>query len=185
MKYTLTDIILFYYIRELLSLDDALPIQEKSLHRQASWGHDPVCDLRSPQRSGPRHQGPFCTQCSYELPGGVCVGEYATPLPCASALDWHLVDNGTCRGHRSMCSSRRLCEIANSNSSDGSLWYRSANQTEHQHVTMVPLGREMRNAVLEVALVAAKLVLFPLCVRVCAVAIKLVIEHIRRIPLSS
>jgi hypothetical protein len=54
-----------------------------------------------------------------------------------------------------MCSSRGLCEVANINCSDGSLWCRSANQTEQLYVTMVLLGREMRNVVLEVALVAA------------------------------
>ena len=105
-------------------LASARPIDGNSLHRLASWGGDAVCEVGSGMRSGSDHTGPYCTQCSYELPGGVCGGVFPTPLPCNTTEDCRVVDNGTCHGKRSVCAKGVCSESA----SGGSVWCRSANQ---------------------------------------------------------
>ena len=106
-------------------LESARPIDGNSLHRLASWGGDAVCEVGSGMRSGSDHTGPYCTQCSYELPGGVCGGVFPTPLPCSTTADCRVVDNGTCHGKRSVCANGVCSESA---SGAGGVWCRSANQ---------------------------------------------------------
>ena len=138
------------------SLASARPIDGNSLHRQATWDGDAVCEVGSEMRSGPAHDGPYCTQCSYELPNGVCGGKFPSQLRCNTTLDCHKVDNGTCHGKYSVCSPDGVC--TESGSSRGGVWCRSVNQsTNDMNDTAVPIAPGQRSVVLDVAMVAAKL----------------------------
>jgi hypothetical protein len=140
-------------------LADAQPIQGNSLRRIAQWpGSEPVCAKGSGSRSGPNHDGPYCTQCSYEIPGNRCAGRWPEPLRCNFTADCRQVDSGTCNGEQNECNSTGYCV----NPAATSTWCRSLNQTaadvsEGNDTSVVTVNTSDTTLSLRVALVAAKL----------------------------
>ena len=146
------------------TLADAQPIQGNSLRRIAQWpGSEPapVCERGSPSRSGPAHDGAYCTQCSYEIPGSRCAGEWPEPLRCNATADCRQVDSGTCNGERNVCNATGYCVDPKIMSS---MWCRSVNQTaadaaqeKYNDTSLIPVSASATTLSLRVALVAAKL----------------------------
>eukprot|EP01043_Picozoa_sp_COSAG02_P049354 COSAG02_NODE_4947_length_4798_cov_54.379017_7_plen_243_part_00 len=143
------------------SLNNSQPIQGNSLRRRAAWpGPDTsdLCAKGSAGRSGPNHQGSFCTTCSYQMPGGVCGGKYPEPLRCNSTADCHAIDNGHCHGVVSQCNASGICADDGPQRND-SCWCVSKPQEEqtHHHPSVVAVPPHVDSVTLTVALNAAKL----------------------------
>ena len=87
------------------TLDNAQPIQGNSVRRAAMWpGPRGPCAPGGNDRDGKDHDGPWCTQCSYEMPGRHCGGElFPDVLRCNTTADCHAIDDSTCHGQRSVC----------------------------------------------------------------------------------
>jgi hypothetical protein len=144
------------------SLADAQPIQGNSLRRAAQWpgppGAEPVCAKGSVSRSGPNHQGDYCTQCSYEIQGGQCAGLWPDPVRCNSTVGCRAEDSGTCHGQKNVCNATGFCV----NPAGTSTWcqskaQRASGSSSSSCSSVVEVGPGETALTLRVALVAAKL----------------------------
>eukprot|EP01048_Picozoa_sp_COSAG05_P010526 COSAG05_NODE_932_length_6542_cov_8.110818_3_plen_726_part_00 len=148
------------------TLAAAQPIQGNSVQRVAMWPGSGAaagpCGPGGTDRNGRDHRGPWCTQCSYEMPDRRCGGAmFPDVLRCNTTADCHAIDDGTCYGQHSVCNGSGVCAGPHSNDS----WWCVSKRLppppplpgNEAIAGVVPVPPGVRNVTLTVALVAAKL----------------------------